>query len=269
MSSGSKYFRDFWNYTDIPRLVTVFLYIVLIWTNIYPQDDTFLAFVSLILWIRGVTYFRVFKSTRYLINLLIKACRDVGAFILILFYSTLSFALVFYALGTYDSTNLGDFFFYATTFYDLNIGNANTSGFDYLAWAFYVIVSIFNPLIMVNLLISILGSTYDEVKGEEVVNDSRELISLILECEFLMYWRRLTTEKCYIHVCDETIPTITAQEDSLKKKIKGVKTIVMSMIEDMNKEEVIINDIKKVLDTRNSVISELVENYEAKHVSKR
>ena len=41
------------------------------------------------------------------------------------------------------------------------------------------------------------------------------------------------------------------------------------MIEEMNKEEVFINEIKSVLEERNATIADLVESYESLNVSKR
>ena len=89
---------------------------------------------------------------------------------------------------------------------------------------------------MINLLISILGDTYATVNQNEVVNDARELISLILEAELLMFCRRKTKDRKYLHMCDELETEITADEDNLKKKIKIIKTRVISMTESMQKD---------------------------------
>lgn len=261
VSSKKKYFSDVWNYVDIPRIAAFSIYAILIWTDVLADNDTFLAFLILIIWIRGVTYFRVYKPTRYLINLLITACKDVLAFLLIIFYSTISFALVFYALRSYDD----DFFTYATTLYDLNLGNSNIEGLNELAWIFYVIVTVLNPIIMINLLISILGDTYGAVKEDVIMNDAQELISLILESELILFWRRTRTDKAFLHVCNETNPTITGSEDTMMKKIKNLKQRSLLIIKNLAIEANTIHSIGKTLTERNSTISELVEKYESKY----
>jgi hypothetical protein len=257
-SSGKKYFLDYWNYVDMIRIFMIFIYAVLIWTDAYPDEDWFLAFVILVSWTRGVAYFRSFRATRYLINLLITSVKDIGAFLLILFYSTISFAIIFYSIASEDEK----FFDYLTGFYDLNIGNSDTSQYDKFHWLFYVVVTILNPIIMVNLLISILGDTYAGVKEYEVVNDAKELISLISEAELLMFWNRSKTQKQYIHICEDFIMPITQAEDSIKNKIKTLKRRVLKMTESMQSEEKSILSISNLLNSRNTAISEMIEKIE-------
>jgi WD40 repeat protein len=265
ISSKSKYFQDPWNFADIIRTIAMIVYSVLVWTGVFGYQQTYLAFLLLISWFRGVSYFRIYKPTRYLINLLIAACKDIAAFLIIIFYSDLSFAIVFYSINALGPDNTGNFFAYATSFYDLNLGNSNTSNFYGLSWVYYVAVTIFNPIIMINLLISILGDTYENVKAAEVVNDAEELISLILEAELLLFSKREIANKYFMHMVDEANPAITSKEDKLKKKIKTVKSKVNKMIEDMNKEEQVIANIQKLLEDRNSSISQVVEKYESKY----
>ena len=264
VSSKSKYFLDYWNYVDIPRVALFIIYAIFIWTGFYPDNDYFLAFVTLIIWVRGVAYFRVYKPTRYLINLVITACKDIAAFLFIVFYSTLSFALVFFALDTYD----GDFFSYANIFYQVNLGITNTTNFVNISWAFYVMVTIMNPIIMINLLISILGDTYGTVKDEEVTNDAQELISLVLESELLLFWRRNRTDKAYLHVCDVLDPEITSSEDSMIKKMKNLKRKTLAIMENLDIETKSIISIQQTLVSRNAGISKLIEKYESKQIVK-
>lgn len=270
-SSKAKYFQDPWNYIDITRIFAFLIYAVLIWVNVLPDEDGFLAALILISWVRGVAYFRIFKQTRYLINLLITSCRDIAAFLVILFYSTISFALIFYALLPYKDENgntIDDFFVYATSFYDLNLGNSNVEGFGKLEWGFYVLVTILNPIIMINLLISILGDTYGTASENESVNDARELIKLIFEAELLMFWRRNAIDRKYIHVCDELEPVFTEQEDLQKRKIKMLKSRVVGMTENMKKEEQIIFEMIRLIQVRNAAVSDLIEDYEYKKAIK-
>lgn len=260
ISSGTKYFSDYWNFVDMIRIILIIVYTVLIWTEVYPDRDWFLAVVILISWTRGVAYFRSFRATRYLINLLITSVKDITAFLLILFYSTISFAIIFYSIDDKGTP----FFDTLTGFYDLNIGNSNTGDYDKFHWLFYVVVTILNPIIMVNLLISILGDTYANVKEYEVVNDAKELISLISEAELLMFWNRGKTNKQYIHMCDDFVMPITQADDSIKNKIKALKRRVVKMTESMVSEEKLISGISNLLNTRNSAISDVIEKYEAR-----
>ena len=54
----------------------------------------------------------------------------------------------------------------------------------------FIFASIFMPLIMLNLLISIMGNTFGRVSDSMELADGAELNSLILEQETLMIWAR-------------------------------------------------------------------------------
>jgi WD40 repeat protein len=235
--SRGLYFRDMWNYLDLARILGIVIYSIFIWLDVYPDTDWFLAVILLMSWVRGVAFFRVF-----------------------------SFAIVFYALGPYTNEDgtIADFFGYATGFYLVNLGGDDPSPFNQLDWLFFVPVTVLNPIIMVNLLISILGDTYGTVKEYETVNDSRELISQILEAEFIMYWRRGVKDKKFIHMCDEFSPEITGPEDSLMKKVKALKVKIVKMIDSMGQEQKILDDVAKGLKKRNNDVISVIEKYELK-----
>ena len=125
-----------------------------------------------------------------------------------------------------------------------------------------------NPIIMINLLISILGDTYGTVKDEEVTNDAQELISLVLESELLLFWRRNRTDKAYLHVCDVLDPVITSSEDSMIKKMKNLKRKTLAIMENLDIETKSIISIQQTLVSRNAGISKLIEKYESKQIVK-
>ena len=161
-----------------------------------------------------------------------------------------------------------DFFSYFTTLYLVNLGASNLVGFSGIIWVFYVMLTILNPIIMVNLLISILGGTYGDVKDEEVVDDAQELISLILEAEMLLFWRRGSEQKSFLHVCDRLDVKVTGSDETLLKKIKNVKTKITGMIKSLDKEHTSIDAIQAILTSRNSTINDLIEKFELKMTKK-
>lgn len=56
---------------------------------------------------------------------------------------------------------------------------------------------------MLNLLISIIGDTYDRVLSDSVAADAKELLDMIIEVESMMFTRRNVSVKQYIQVCKE------------------------------------------------------------------
>ena len=70
----------------------------------------------------------------------------------------------------------------------LMYGDFDTNSYGVAAWILFTISSIFIPLIMLNLLIAIMGDTYERVIDGMIEADGKELNSLILEQEQLLFW---------------------------------------------------------------------------------
>ena len=81
---------------------------------------------------------------------------------------------------------------------------------------------------MLNLLISIIGDTYDKVQEGQVVANTRELLYMVREIESLMYWKRTKKEKHFLHTCTSALK-VEHDDDSWSGKIRQIyKTIVES-----------------------------------------
>jgi hypothetical protein len=122
----------------------------------------------------------------------------MASFFVIFFYSVVGFAMVFFVLAQ-DS----GYFKFLTSTYTLNFGNMETGDYDKLEWLLFLIVTVFNPIIMLNLLISIMGDTFERVKSNFETADLIELCTLIKEVELLVFWKRGERARGYLHVCDE------------------------------------------------------------------
>ncbi len=51
--------------------------------------------------------------------------------------------------------------------------------FSRLEWFLFTVAVLFVPLIMLNMLIAIMGDTYDRVKEESVKRDQHEIVWLL------------------------------------------------------------------------------------------
>lgn len=195
-AGGLDYFKDMWNYVDMIRSSLFFIYTILVWVDYFSNQTDFLALIILITWIRGVTYFRIFDSTRYLINLIFEVFNDIPSFLIVFFYTILAFSFIFYAL---DSS--GDYYSTFVITYSTTLGNSDTSNYDKLQWLFYLFITLFNFIIMLNLLISILSDTYARVNEMQMIADGKELASMVMEVEMMMFWRKTLNKKEFVHVC--------------------------------------------------------------------
>lgn len=54
-------------------------------------------------------------------------------------------------------------------------------------WACHLIFTVFNSTIMLNLLISLMGDSFNRVNENTAIADAIELIHMVLEAETLLF----------------------------------------------------------------------------------
>mmetsp|Transcript_28847 Transcript_28847/g.28531 ORF Transcript_28847/g.28531 Transcript_28847/m.28531 type:complete len:529 (+) Transcript_28847:1846-3432(+) len=223
---GFGYFKEVWNYFDIFRCVLTIIYSYLVW-----DDDTgdvtqsLLVILTLISWMRGITFFSIFEDTRYMIQLLTEVFMDIKSFLMLLFYSTLAFAFVFISIEVSKKPD-SEFGSFLSNSYLLDLGDFGTDSFSGLEWAIFFIASVINPLVMMNLLISIIGDTYDRVQEGIVIADKMELIELILEGETLLFWRRNLTGNVFLQMLTYNE---AEEEEGWLGKVREITTRIAKM----------------------------------------
>lgn len=178
---------------------------------------------------RGITYFRIFSKTRYMINLLIEIFKDIRSFVILLFYTTFAFSIMFYANEENSDLKFGD---YLSSSYTINLGAFETDNYDSLQWLIFCLATLVNPIIMLNLLIAILGDTFSNVQDNMIVADKKELAEVILDIESLMYWRRKFNLKSFIQICSEEesekMDTWNGKTRELKERLLDMKEAISS-----------------------------------------
>ena len=194
--SGMDYFKDMWNFIDITRSALMTL---LFFQNIFQLFDGgyLLAFVLFFSWLRGLSYFRLLKVTRYYVNLIYEVFFDIIPFLTILFYSTLAFSFIFRTLMNDDDTEYA----YLTTAWEINVGGFDTSGYGKLMYLAFFLHTVLNPILMLNLLIGIMSNSFKKVNKQTIIADNKELANMILEGELFYFWNRAKKEKLYMHIC--------------------------------------------------------------------
>ena len=63
----------------------------------------------------------------------------------------------------------------------LDFGEFGDMEFNKLEWFIFIVAVLFVPLIMLNMLIAIMGDTYDRVKEESIKRDQHEIVWLLFE----------------------------------------------------------------------------------------
>ena len=178
-----------------------FSYLFLYYCLLNKTNTSIEYSLLILLFFRGLTGFRCFSGTRYYVRLVLNSVKDISSFIFIFFYSTLAF-------GAISSLHNNDFSFENLWIksYDLNLNvfDANESSLAYLIFFFATIINVF---VMLNLLISILGDSFERFQLSALEIDYIEMVDVIREIEILIIWNRFPcvnyeNEKGYLIVCD-------------------------------------------------------------------
>ncbi|CAG9312019.1 unnamed protein product [Blepharisma stoltei] len=196
--SGRDYWGDIWNFFDMTRCSFVILYAVLVWViGINELTNYFLSWITLISWIRGVAFFRFFERTRYMVRLLREVLSDIESFFFLLFYSTFGFGVVFMAVQNNPEKS---FFSVLSWSYLIDLSSIEIESYDISDYAVFLFASVVNLIIMMNILISVIGDTYDRVQEGIIVADRIELLEIIIEGETLAYWNRKNESHSFIQM---------------------------------------------------------------------
>ena len=242
VTTGITYFTEFWNMIDI--LISTLCLSWGIMSFYFTQEDLFvITWIMIVInFFRGLTGFRAFSTTRYYTRLIIRAFKDSSSFLFIFFYSTLAFGVIYFVSQEGKET---DIFKLWSSPYQLNMGEISegNNGKNPATYLYFMMASVINVIIMLNLLISILGDSFDSFQMDAMQIDYLEQAELILEIESLMFWKRNLNEKKFLQTCQE----LTVEENQeWEGKIKMIMTSVRKMRNEMRNE---MMELKKMVQT--------------------
>jgi WD40 repeat protein len=203
LTSGLQYFLEFRNWFDIIRCSLALFWGICILTenaDLLGSYYPLLMIATIIFcWIKGLIYFRTFKSTRIFVRMVIEVTKDTSSFLILLFYTTLAYAAMF-AASSAEFRSSG-FFLSLANAYSLDLSQFETKHLSITEWVVFVLATVVNCIIMLNLLISILGDSYERVQVNLVESDYSQMLDIIIEIEKLMIWNRSQGELVYLHEC--------------------------------------------------------------------
>ena len=153
----------------------------------YQHCKLIYSVVSFVLWMRLISFYRGFKSTGFLIRLIIQVLYDMRHFLLIVFTFILSFTYAgFFIQENWDYTVFEVFLmFYRVVLGDFNAYDDYYDAF-YFSYAFriyLILATILLTVTLVNLMIAILNATYAKVVAAEEKTSNYELINIIYDME--------------------------------------------------------------------------------------
>ena len=220
-----NYFKSFWNLIDTTRASVLLIYFFA--NDNHANMNGLFAFLIAISWFRGITYFRINSKSRYLINLLFQVISDIIPFMVIFMYTTLGFGVI---QGMFTNTNDAPFKNFIDSYLISNgiwnnfrYEDPSMNSKDYVYPLSIIMITLINPVIVVNLLVSILSDTYETVEENAVVADGLELVDMIIEIETLHFWNRDKNEKKFLHTSTLNIIQDDADDLGLEDMVRKVK----------------------------------------------
>jgi hypothetical protein len=191
------HFRDPWNWLDFLKIILVFYFVAAGWNDSGSEYETIL--VALMILLRGLSIFRIFDGTRYYVKLIFVSLSSFKYFLIIFFYSTFCFA-IFYTISQKQKLDFSNIW---SDSWSLNFGDMPELGenanfpLNYICLLCGVII---NVVLMLNMLISILGDSYDQFQIDKNIIDYREKLQNSLEYRRIFTFHRKIQGLQFLHV---------------------------------------------------------------------
>jgi len=243
------YFLSIWNLVDV---LSIFLnLLILLFDLINVTESTLipiLACAVLLMWLKLFYFGRIFLSTASVIKMIIAISSDMKYFLLILMLTIAGFGNWFMILArNYDTKEMFTGNNYWRSFlysYRQALGDFNTDAFsdtdEYYLYAIWVLNTMVTLIIFLNLLIAIMGDTFDRVQEASENNMLKELACIMAENEMLFNRSQIFGNAQYIIVIEEE------KADGTKENWEG-KLLFLKSIMDKNvaKQKKLIDELMR------------------------
>jgi WD40 repeat protein len=253
--NGKDYWDDVWNYLDVVRALLCKIYVVYLTLDYDKSEARFLTLLLLISFWRGIAYYRLFSDTRYLINLIFEVLSDIRAFMIVLLYTTIAHIVLGYVINRINKEET-DWAKDVKGAYGILFGDIENPK-DIIQWIVLTINLIVDPIIMLNLLISIIGATYERVEEKNEIADMKEMAEMILEVEIYSTWNRHKSGKYYLQMCTnkEMLDTDLSPEAKLKAIDKKLGSLIQMIKSDKKaSQKSSVKQVVSSLFTKDSVM---------------
>lgn len=239
------------------------------WDIVSFRDDftrTVLAIVTFFMWFKFLYFLRIFRSTGYLIRMIVEVIKDMQYFFLVLLITIAAFgdSLLIISLGNKNildadgnPTTFTDGFIDSCIYtYRMILGDFDTSAFGSVAtpvvMILFLLCTIFNMIVMLNLLIAIISDSYARVTANSELTTYQERASMVAENAYLV---PLEVKKSYgqqnrflLIVTDLEGNEEEVKKDPVMEKVKELRTVVddkvteiksqITQVQNQNKETV-------------------------------
>ena len=231
-----------WNTIDLARLSFCGVWIYYYFNNLEAPTVVIYLLTAFTL-LRGITGFSCFSGTRYYVRLVFDSAANIKDFLFLFFYVTLAFGILA-NLSRYESITFQAIWINS---YSLNLGNISDYEEINISYLIFFAATIINVIIMLNLLISILGDSFDRFQISAGEIDYMEMVEVIKEIETLMIWKRHRTDKAYLVVIDLVRDKDASDESNWEGKITKISRDIRYEISPLKTE---IIELKGIMNSR-------------------
>ena len=233
----SHLFRDM-NWLDLFCYLFNFFTLAVIWSI---EDVSTLKQIVLVLdiifyFIRGITYLRIFKQTRYLISMILRVFFDIVSFLVILSLFIFGLAMIAYEISILNEDDTTLTFGKAITIcYLLALGEFSDwePKKNFFSLAEFIVATIILTLVMLNLLIAIISNAYEEVKAEREYFDLKEKLSIISDFENFLHklTRRKSLPEHYKYQIIAFYPSPSSEQEMIQELITRVSSLETNLVD--------------------------------------
>mmetsp|Transcript_21603 Transcript_21603/g.15841 ORF Transcript_21603/g.15841 Transcript_21603/m.15841 type:complete len:275 (+) Transcript_21603:2648-3472(+) len=203
------------------------------------------AVISFFMWIKFLYFFRIFRQTSKFIAMIEEIIKDMKDFLVVFFITLFGFsqALLIISNSNIDYS-LPEEEAMENTFvtsvagsvqmaYLMSLGDFDTDGlgvtYYWLALAFFVIATLFLTIVMLNLLIAVISSTYERVRDTSVSQMYKTMADLTVENEYLVPDSDLQKhddkgDYLYLAILDNTSDQLSGAESTIDDIRKTMMT---------------------------------------------
>ena len=156
--------------------------------------DQIQAVVATLVWLKSIYFLRCFDSTGWLVRMMGEVLNDMKVFLFVFTITIISFSDFFYSISKsqakYAENGAGGFidsYLDAIIYtYLLTLGEFDTDSYIYgIAWVFFILCSLFNLIIMLNLLIAIISATFTAVTTVSELATFQEHTRIMVDYDYL------------------------------------------------------------------------------------
>ncbi|CDW78432.1 wd-40 repeat protein [Stylonychia lemnae] len=255
-----EYLKSFWNLLDLSTVILAPFTVIMSQASVDQAIvRPFMAICNLIFYMRFFYFLRIFDNSLHLVRTIIEITYDIRNFLFVFFLGIIGFGTSFLILSNNNSKETQGAVFlqsFQESFifsYRMALGDFQLDGFpqatdQFLIYSLFVICSLFSAVILLNMLVAIMGESFNRVNESSENQIVREHLQLIVENDFLFDRKKeFSNVKYLIEIKDDIEED---DKDVIHQKIDQIKSLINQASEDSLhqsqeiKEILLGNDVK-------------------------